>query len=696
MKKTQYLHARFAIKGRWPVTLLVLFAAIFGLGIYRRPELEKVPVQRLLDNLTAQADKEPDNATLQLNLARVHGMAYSLKTEEVEVNKQKPDLPWFGFVSPDVPFSQVVELSETLAKERNLDQAGLKKLQAAAKEHLDQSIAHFRRAVELDKDDMAARLGLAWTLDQAGQDEEAIERYRKVLDDAWEKEKDLKSAGIKFHSVVAEVAEYLRPHLDAEADKQELAELDKKVSKVNKILRPITPIAIPLGPHREFSDVYDADARVRFDADGSGTPDLWSWTTPDAGWLVYDGQGLGRIDSALQMFGGVSFWCFWENGFEALAALDDDGDGQLVGKELRGLAIWHDRNQNGISEPGEVGSVESHGFRSIHCGYVRSQFGRQSICWNPVGFERSDGTTVPAYDLLLQRAPQDEVRPKKEARPEKEARAEKNVLFFAGGPSHSYGAHEHYAGCVLLAQNLEVAMPNFKTTVVRTEWPDEQTLANADAIVMYCDGGDGHPVNKHLEQIDALADKGVGIVCLHYGVEVPKGESGDKFLKWIGGYFETDWSVNPEWTADFKQLPKHPITRGIEPFSIQDEWYYHMRFRPDMAGVTPILTAVPPASTLDRPDGSHSGNRFVCAEAGQPQHVAWAAEREGGGRGFGFTGGHYHWNWGQPTFRRLVLNAIVWCARRRSPCWRRQSRGTIDLVTTSRKSRRTRPERLQP
>ena len=51
-----------------------------------------------------------------------------------------------------------------------------------------------------------------------------------------------------------------------------------------------------------------------------------------------------------------------------------------------------------------------------------------------------------------------------------------------------------------------------------------------------------------------LAKQGVGIVCLHYGVEVPKGEAGDKFLDWIGGYFETDWSVNPHWTANFKEL----------------------------------------------------------------------------------------------------------------------------------------------
>ncbi|MFN6104177.1 MAG: ThuA domain-containing protein [Planctomycetaceae bacterium] len=135
----------------------------------------------------------------------------------------------------------------------------------------------------------------------------------------------------------------------------------------------------------------------------------------------------------------------------------------------------------------------------------------------------------------------------------------------------------------------------------------------------------------------------------------------------MGGYFETNWSVNPHWTAKFETLPNHPITRGVKPFEINDEWYYHMRFRDKLERVTPILTAVPPASTLERPDGPHSGNPAVRAAKGQPQHVAWAAERENGGRGFGFTGGHFHRNWADDNFRRLVLNALVWVAHGEVP-----------------------------
>ena len=166
--------------------------------------------------------------------------------------------------------------------------------------------------------------------------------------------------------------------------------------------------------------------------------------------------------------------------------------------------------------------------------------------------------------------------------------------------------------------------------------------------------------------MNELSDKGVGCVCIHYGVEVPKGDAGDNFLKWIGGYFETHWSVNPHWTAEFAELPKHEITEGVKPFKANDEWYYHMRFREEMKGVTPLLSALPPKETLTRRDGPHSGNphvRKAVLEDKAPQHVAWCSENENGSRGFGFTGGHNHWNWGNDNNRKLVLNAIVWCAK---------------------------------
>ena len=91
-----------------------------------------------------------------------------------------------------------------------------------------------------------------------------------------------------------------------------------------------------------------------------------------------------------------------------------------------------------------------------------------------------------------------------------------------------------------------------------------------------------------------------------------------------------------------------------------------MRFAPEKTRVTPVLTALPPADSLSRADGPHEGNpavREAVLNQQQPQHMAWAFVRgDGNGRGFGFTGGHFHDNWQNDNFRKTVLNAIVWTA----------------------------------
>lgn len=238
------------------------------------------------------------------------------------------------------------------------------------------------------------------------------------------------------------------------------------------------------------------------------------------------------------------------------------------------------------------------------------------------------------------------------------------IVFLAGVSSHRLGSHEHNAGCELLAKELnENVGDRVLATVYRNGWPDDPTaLQNADAIVMYLDGGGRHFAKFNLRQLDALHREGMGIAAIHCGVEIEKGSGLDEFVNWMGGAFEVNWSVNPHWDAEFKTFPDHPVASGLKPFTINDEWYYHMRFRPDMKLVTPILSAIPGEDTLSRPDGHHSGNPHVrkAVAAGKPQHVSWVAETPGAGRGFGFTGGHYHKNWTDDNFRRCVLNGITW------------------------------------
>jgi Trehalose utilisation len=256
-----------------------------------------------------------------------------------------------------------------------------------------------------------------------------------------------------------------------------------------------------------------------------------------------------------------------------------------------------------------------------------------------------------------------------------DAAAKKKVLFIAGHASHGFGAHDHLAGCHLLADELNASGLPIECTVTYPGWPkDEKLFDGVSAVVIYADGGGGHPMMRNIKDLQKLMDKGVGFGCIHYAVEVPRGPAGDAMLAWTGGYFETYWSVNPDWVIKNVTLAKgHPITRGVKPYEINDEWYYHMRFRPNMEGVTPILSAVPPDSTMrgwapGKEPQTHGGNPAVyeaVVKNKEPQVLMWARQRPeagGGGRGFGFTGAHYHWNWENDNQRLLVLNAIAWIA----------------------------------
>lgn len=265
----------------------------------------------------------------------------------------------------------------------------------------------------------------------------------------------------------------------------------------------------------------------------------------------------------------------------------------------------------------------------------------------------------------------------------------KKIIFIAGRPSHPPLQHEHRAGCLLLQKCL-ADFPGITTAVYDNGWPtvlkegkpvdDNSVFGGADAIIIYSDGGGGHPAlqGDRLQVLERLTKSGVGLGLIHYAVEptIPKGQK--EFIEWVGGAFELDLSVNPHWKADFKTLPEHAVTRGVKPFSADDEWYFNLRFRDDLRGITPILQAVPPASTMSRPDGPHEGNPSARAAVakGTAQTTMWLSERTEGGRGFGFTGGHFHVGWKNDDQRKAVLNAILWLAHVEVPAG-----GVVSKVT---------------
>jgi hypothetical protein len=258
----------------------------------------------------------------------------------------------------------------------------------------------------------------------------------------------------------------------------------------------------------------------------------------------------------------------------------------------------------------------------------------------------------------------------------------KKLVLIAGKPSHPPRMHEFRAGSLLLQKSL-ANVPNLHVDVVDMGWPkDEKILDDADAVVIYADGGKGHPAiqKDHTATLQRLADKGVGIAFMHYGVEVPADKGGPEFTRWIGGYYEDKFSCNPMWAPDFKSFPEHPITRGVKPFSTKDEWYFNIRFANGFTAdkstaqqsgellFTPVLVATPSDAVRKGPYVYPKGPYpHIVAASGRPEAMMWAVERKDGGRGFGFTGGHSHDHWGNDDQRKVVLNALVWLTKLEVP-----------------------------
>ncbi len=251
----------------------------------------------------------------------------------------------------------------------------------------------------------------------------------------------------------------------------------------------------------------------------------------------------------------------------------------------------------------------------------------------------------------------------------------RRLVLMAGKPSHPPRMHEFNAGVQLLAKCLKET-PGLHVDVVLNGWPDDESvLERADAIVFFMDGGGRHEVvqenGRRLALIDKWVEQGKGIGCMHYGVEVLTEQAGPQLKRWIGGYYENQFSCNPIWEPEFSAFPEHSITRGVKPFQIKDEWYFNMRFVANIPGnqpaeaeglkFTPILVAVPSDDVRDGPYVYPKGPYpHIEAESGRAEAMLWAVERTDGGRGFGFTGGHFHDNWGNDPFRKTILNALLW------------------------------------
>lgn len=229
---------------------------------------------------------------------------------------------------------------------------------------------------------------------KAGKDQEALHILRPAFETAWENENDARG-GEWGRSLTVELGNYLLALLDPQDDADEINLVQRRIKVIESKPHWITPILIPLGENIQFSSLVTENPSVDFDLDGTGLNRRWQWLTPHAGWLVYDPFNSGRIHSGRDMVGARTFWVFWSNGYEALAALDDNDDGALRNSELNGLSIWRDADSDGISDRGEVLPLADWGIVELQCvGYQKSP----DLMGNAEGVRFANGTSRPSYD----------------------------------------------------------------------------------------------------------------------------------------------------------------------------------------------------------------------------------------------------------------------------------------------------------
>lgn len=238
---------------------------------------------------------------------------------------------------------------------------------------LEQSIEHYRRAVErciaeiFEDAAMRDRLTLSMAL-------EAYQSYARLV----------RERGFRD-----------------QAEETYVSQLEGRMKELEKLQvgNAVSPILFSLAGCKTLGELITPDLAVPFDLNGDGIDELWPWIAPDAGWLVWDPKGRGEITSGQQLFGTASAWLFFEDGYHVLDALDDDRDGRLMGLELAGIAVWFDRDTDGVSDRGEVIPVEELGIVALATEATET-IGRS--LGNPCGVELADGRVLPTFDWVLE------------------------------------------------------------------------------------------------------------------------------------------------------------------------------------------------------------------------------------------------------------------------------------------------------
>jgi type 1 glutamine amidotransferase len=222
----------------------------------------------------------------------------------------------------------------------------------------------------------------------------------------------------------------------------------------------------------------------------------------------------------------------------------------------------------------------------------------------------------------------------------------KKLLLLGQKPDgHPPGTHEYMAGQRLLTKLL-ANVNGIETRVVQADdpWPDgPRLLDDADGVVLFASEGAkwvGADAQR-LRAFERLAERGGGLVVLHWGMGTREAGPIDRFVKLFGGcHGGPDRKFKVIDDAEVRVSNRdHPITRGIGDLRVRDEFYYRLKF------VQPTGTI---RSVLQVPI------------EGELETIAWSWDRPDGGRSFGFSGLHFHENWKREEYRRVVVQAALW------------------------------------
>ena len=111
-------------------------------------------------------------------------------------------------------------------------------------------------------------------------------------------------------------------------------------------------------------------AGVQFDLNADGVKERVGWVAPTDGLLALDLNGNGLIDNGAELFGNYTRLpngMTARDGYEALAALDANGDGVVSAADpaFDRLRVWVDANSDGVSQPDELKTLKSLGIVSL-------------------------------------------------------------------------------------------------------------------------------------------------------------------------------------------------------------------------------------------------------------------------------------------------------------------------------------------